>query len=118
MSLSTPILTVRSSACAALVSEAAAAKANMAISLMTSLPDCGLEAHISCSFYSKLQDRRAAATSWSVLFPSPLWGGVGVGVARWRLNVHARASPLDPPPCPPPQGEGKDQSIGHHRAVA
>src|ERR1700733_14320807 len=85
MSLSTPSLTVRSSACATLVSAAAAAKANVAISRMTNLPDCGLKARISCNFYSKLQDRRAAIAPWSlVTTPLPLWGGVGVGVGRQR----------------------------------
>ena len=39
--------------------------------------------------------------------PSPLWGGVGVGVARLRSG---EASPHHPPPQPSPtRGEGADQ---------
>jgi hypothetical protein len=49
------------------VSAAAAAKANVAISLMTSLPDCGLKARIFYSFYSKLQGRRAATAPWPLV---------------------------------------------------
>src|SRR5580704_1740602 len=96
MSLSTPSLTVMSSACAALASAAAVAKANVAISLMTNLPDCGLEAHIFCSLYSKLQDRRLAAAPWSFLtIPVPPPG----------LRLRARV------------GGGK-RSIGHQRTIA
>ena len=42
------------------------------------------------------------------LFPSPLWGGVGVGVGRPGAGVDDCASPPDPPPYPPPQGGGKN----------
>src|SRR5580700_6093179 len=132
MSLSTPILTVRSSACAALVSAAAAAKANVAISLMTNLPDCGLEAHISCSFYSKLQDRRAAAASWSLVTrPLPLVGRRRGGGREARRVRRRYTLPSRPPTLPSPNklalgraqarpgwGEGLDERLcrarGHH----
>jgi len=45
----------------------------------------------------------------TIICPSPLWGGEGVGVARRRANVDALTSPHDPPPHPPPQG-GRDIS--------
>ncbi len=38
----------------------------------------------------------------TITYPSPLWGGEGVGVARQGAGVDVRASPLDPPPHPPP----------------
>src|SRR5579862_8032576 len=101
MSLSTPSLTVMSSACAALVSAAAAAKANVAISLMTSLPDCGLKARISCSFYSKLQDRRAAAAPWSLVWQR-----------RSSLTRKPANSPL------PAGRQGRLVSVGDERTVA
>src|SRR5271166_1937185 len=44
------------------------------------------------------------------LLPSPLWRGVGVGVAK--LCVHIRRVLLaDPPPYPPPQGGGNKQFL-------
>src|SRR3984957_2744173 len=117
MSLSTPSLTVRSSACAALVSAAAAAKANVAISLMTNLPDCGLKACISCNFYSKLQDRRAAIAPWSlVTTPLPVVGrgrGGGREAAPERPRSRITSRPPPPPP-PPPAGGEKKKKIKHH----
>jgi len=38
------------------------------------------------------------------MFPSPLWGGLGVGVGRSRAGLDAFVQPHDPPPYPPPQG--------------
>ena len=40
------------------------------------------------------------------LFPSPLWGGVGVGVERFYTSVDASASPPDPLPTLPHKGGG------------
>ena len=40
----------------------------------------------------------------TITYPSPLWGGEGVGVVRRRANLDALTSPHDPPPHPPPQG--------------
>jgi hypothetical protein len=39
-------------------------------------------------------------------FPSPLWGGVGVGVARFYKCVDACALPPDPHPSLPTRGKG------------
>ena len=44
----------------------------------------------------------------SVSSPPPCGEGLGVGVEKWRTNVNALTSPLDPPPHPPPQG-GREQ---------
>src|ERR1700685_3045796 len=53
-------------------------------------------------------DEGAARTH---LFPSPLWGGVGVVVTRSNASVDARAPPPDPPPHPPPQGGRETQAV-------
>src|SRR5580692_3742519 len=45
-----------------------------------------------------------------IVFPSPLWGGVGVGVERSSANVNDSAKPPTPTP-PSPQGGGR--SISH-----
>src|SRR5580698_5546046 len=57
-------------------------------------------------------DEGAARTH---LFPSPLWGGAGVGVERLSAIVDASivdalTSPPDPPPHPPPQGGRETQA--------
>ena len=39
-------------------------------------------------------------------FPSPLWGGAGVGVGRLLASGDACAPPRDPHPIPPHKGEG------------
>src|SRR5689334_11207536 len=45
------------------------------------------------------------------VFPSPLWGGVGVGPVRFCACVDDIRFPRDPPPRSPPQGE-RDQIKG------
>ena len=41
-----------------------------------------------------------------MLFPSPLWGGAGVGVGEVLLKRRRRAPTSRPPPHPPHKGEG------------
>src|SRR5258708_21270944 len=41
-------------------------------------------------------------------FPSPLWGGAGVGVERIYKSVEALTPPPTAPPYPPHKGEGKN----------
>jgi hypothetical protein len=59
-----------------------------------------------------------------LLFPSPLWGGVGVGVGyreSFRFcfsNLHKQQYALLPPPLVPPhKGEGNSVLIAFARAM-
>src|SRR5580704_14438048 len=60
--------------------------------------------HGEFQFFHEMPSRllRGAA----VIFPSPLWGGVGVGVERSCRNVDECESPPDPLPNLSPQGGG------------
>jgi carbon-monoxide dehydrogenase small subunit len=56
-----------------------------------------------CTGYQAIVDAIEAVAEQRARVPLPLGGGLGVGVVRSRAHLNARASPLDPPPYPPPQ---------------
>src|SRR5580704_18354529 len=62
--------------------------------------------------------RNSSVTAAYNSFPSPLWGGAGVGVARLLTVVDASVSPPDPHPIPPHKGEGGESLGAQHHAQA